>query len=52
MNLYDLFMAPFEKGILTEIRKDIIPRAFGNVLEIGYGTGVNFQYYNPSSIER
>ena len=25
--------------------------AFGNVLEIGYGTGVNFQYYNSESIK-
>lgn len=51
MNLYDIFMSPFEKGILNEIRKNIIPLAFGNVLEIGYGTGVNLQYYNSSSIE-
>lgn len=51
MNIYDIFMSPLEKRILTRIRKNIIPRAFGNVLEIGYGTGVNFQYYNLSTVK-
>ncbi|WP_425802934.1 class I SAM-dependent methyltransferase [Desulfitobacterium sp. Sab5] len=51
MNFYDIFMSPLEKGILTEIRKNIIFQAYGNVLEIGYGTGVNFQYYNPALIK-
>lgn len=51
MNIYDIFMSPLEKRVLAKIRKNIIPRAFGNVLEIGYGTGVNFQYYNPVSIK-
>ena len=46
MNIYDIFMSPLEKWILARIRRNIIPMAFGNVLEIGYGTGVNFQYYN------
>lgn len=52
MNLYDMFMSPFEKSMLTRIRKNIIPKAFGNVLEIGYGTGVNFQYYNPALVKK
>lgn len=51
MNIYDIFMSPLEKRVLARTRKKIIPRAFGNVLEIGYGTGVNFQYYNPASIK-
>lgn len=52
MNLYDILMSPFEKSMLTSIRKNIIPRAFGNVLEIGYGTGVNFQYYNLTNVKK
>ncbi|HVJ47605.1 class I SAM-dependent methyltransferase [Desulfitobacterium sp.] len=51
MNIYDLFMSPLEKRFLTKIRKNIIPRALGNVLEIGYGTGVNFQYYNLATVK-
>lgn len=51
MNIYDIFMVPLEKRDLARIRKNIIPMAFGNVLEIGYGTGVNFQYYNPALIK-
>ncbi|AHF08462.1 class I SAM-dependent methyltransferase [Desulfitobacterium metallireducens] len=51
MNIYDIFMSPFEKSGLTKIRKNIIPQAFGDVLEIGYGTGVNFPYYNLSTVQ-
>ena len=40
MTLYDIFMLPLEQTALKRIRKEIIPRAHGNVLEIGYGTGV------------
>lgn len=52
MNLYDILMSPLEKSMLIEIRKNIIPRAFGNVLEIGYGTGVNFAYYSTAAVEK
>ncbi len=52
MSLYDIFMLPLEQMALKRIRKEIIPKAYGNVLEIGYGTGVNFKYYQPSKIER
>mgnify|MGYP001036736097 CR=1 FL=1 len=51
MEIYDIFMLPLEKRILARIRKAIIPRAIGNILEVGYGTGVNFQYYNSASIK-
>lgn len=52
MNLYDFFMSPLEKSMLTSVRKHIIPRASGHVLEIGYGTGVNFQYYNLANVKK
>lgn len=50
MNIYDTIMKPLEKNVLTGIREKLIPTASGDVLELGYGTGVNFQYYNPASI--
>lgn len=50
MNIYDIFMLPLEKRILRNIRKEIIPNAYGQVLEIGYGTGANFPFYDPEKI--
>ncbi|KQL49826.1 methyltransferase type 11 [Brevibacillus choshinensis] len=43
--LYDIFMAPFEQIGVEEIRKQLIGKATGSVLEIGTGTGLNFPYY-------
>lgn len=43
--IYDIFMAPLEKGLLKNIRQFLIPHASGQVLEIGFGTGVNYSYY-------
>lgn len=52
MGIYDLFMSPLERKILVEIRGKIIPRAYGHVLEIGFGTGANFPYYQTRSIKK
>ena len=43
---YDFFMGPLEKGKFKPIRKELLQRAEGSVLEIGSGTGVNFPYYH------
>lgn len=51
MSLYDLFMKPLEKNGIRKARKELIPQAFGNVLEIGAGTGANFKYYNMEQID-
>lgn len=48
---YNTFMFPFEKLILGRIRKKLIVKAKGSALEIGYGTGVNLNYYNFNSID-
>ena len=37
---------------IDEIRRRIVPMAEGNVLEIGVGPGVNFQYYDPCKVEK
>lgn len=43
--LYDTFMGPLERGGFKKIRKPLIQKAQGQVLEIGSGTGINFPYY-------
>ena len=43
-------MLPFEKISLHKRRKELISKASGNVLEIGPGSGINFNYYNPKNI--
>ena len=50
--IFDLFMKPFEKRALSKRRKELIPRAKGNVLEIGAGTGVNFDYYIAKNLSK
>lgn len=47
--IYDFFMWPLEKMALAQIRRNLIPLASGEVLEIGFATGVNTKYY-PESI--
>jgi len=37
---------------IREVRKQLIPRAGGTVLEIGVGPGVNFAHYDPAKVTR
>ncbi len=50
ISFYDLFMVPLERKGISKARKELIPTATKNVLEIGAGTGVNLQYYDFSKI--
>jgi ubiquinone/menaquinone biosynthesis C-methylase UbiE len=46
--MYDRMMAGTEKAGLADMRKELLSRAHGDVLEIGAGTGVNLRYYGPA----
>lgn len=43
--VYDPFMKKSEKAGLADMRRDLLVRARGAVLEIGGGTGANLTYY-------
>lgn len=49
---YDLFMRIFENGTLGLKRAELIADAYGQVLEIGSGTGVNLTYYDTEKISQ
>jgi ubiquinone/menaquinone biosynthesis C-methylase UbiE len=44
-NWYDFLMNPLEKKKFKRIRKQLLLKATGNVLELGSGTGINFPLY-------
>lgn len=44
-NWYDFLMGPLEKRKFLRIRKGLLSKATGSVLELGAGTGVNFPLY-------
>lgn len=47
--LYDLFEKPIEKILFSRNRKKAIPFTYGNILEVGVGTGKNLPLYDPKS---
>lgn len=51
MSFYDITMSPIEFMFLNRMRKNIIPQAKGDVLEIGFGTGANVSLYNRKKID-
>lgn len=50
--IFNLFMLPFEKLALHKRRSEIIPKVSRNVLEVGSGGGMNFNYYQADNIEK
>lgn len=46
---YDILMGPLERRRFKEIRKALLQKAYGNVLEIGSGTGFNFPFYEQAN---
>ncbi|GAB7388445.1 class I SAM-dependent methyltransferase [Bacillaceae bacterium] len=45
---YDALLEPWERKGFREIRKKLVGKARGKVLEIGSGTGLNFPYYEQA----
>lgn len=50
--LYDTLMEPLERWGFRAIRKALIRKATGVVLEIGSGTGFNFPYYDLTQVSK
>lgn len=48
---YDLMMHPLEHFRLRRIRKELIARAWGRVLELGAGSGINIRHYQPARVQ-
>jgi len=49
--LYDRVMSRLEEDFLALWRREMLASAKGVVLDVGAGTGVNFSYYDPRSVE-
>ncbi|MEA3423600.1 MAG: class I SAM-dependent methyltransferase [Bacillota bacterium] len=47
---YDAFMYYFEKRGLDKLRKKVLSDVYGDVLELGPGTGINLKYYDKELI--
>lgn len=45
---YDVLMGPLEKRAFQKIRKNLLAKVEGKVLEIGSGTGINFPLYETA----
>ncbi|ASK61308.1 SAM-dependent methyltransferase [Virgibacillus phasianinus] len=50
--IYDTAMKPLERNRFKKVRKGLINKAGGRVLEIGSGSGVNFPYYTNKNIDQ
>ena len=57
MSLYERYVLPHVINIacgtqvVQELRQKVVPRARGQVLEVGLGTGINLPLYKPENVE-
>ena len=57
MNLYERYILPpminlvCGTQVIEELRRQVVPRARGQVLEVGMGSGINLPLYEPANIE-
>ncbi len=55
-NLYDKYLLPKITNLLCSSspnmkqRQKVVPLAYGKVLEVGAGTGLNFAFYDPEKV--
>ena len=49
--IYDPMIAKTEAACLQDWRKELLANAYGNVLEVGAGTGANLKFY-PDKVEK
>ncbi len=58
MGFYDRHILPWlldaamSTKPITYQRRKVVPRAEGRVLEVGFGAGHNFPFYDPAKVER
>jgi len=46
--IYDALMVPADRLGFEQVRRMVVQKASGNVLEIGAGTGLNFKYFESA----
>ena len=49
--LYDLYMAIYERACVKSWRRELLKHVYGEVLEVGAGTGANIDHY-PDQVTR
>lgn len=58
MGFYDRHILPHlidlacGMGAVMKARSQIVPQAHGRVLEIGIGSGLNLEFYNPATVQQ
>lgn len=49
--IYNRMCASAERKFLADLRREVVGRAHGTVVEIGAGTGLNFPHYRADAID-